>query len=247
MRFSVFAIAVAAVLLPSPVRAQQPCDPDLQVKAGEQAYRQRGDRCEGLFAQQVSGTVRIASVQFPRRGFQPTGSSLRLGWSLPPGSQVYVRAVSLVDKTFFRMDTIRPAGSTSYAWPIDFLETINLKVGDVGLLSWSDLPIGSRTQRIYSPVSVRDSRSGDVEVVLIPEVPLRELSYSLYQLDAQGRVAATVFADREPELTLFSASAPLTITLPALEPKRIYRIEVAGLPRSGGAFTRDIYIVNYQE
>lgn len=247
MRRTLCALIALPWLLHQPALAQQKCDPNLKVRAGDPlGYRERGDRCEGMFVEEVSGTIRVASFHFPRGDFQPrAGTSVRLGWSLPPVSQVQVQAVSLRPRTYFRMDAVLPGSATSYLWPTDFAETVRLKGADIGLLSWTELPIGGRTRRVYSPVSVKD-RSGGTELVVVPEAQLEELYYSLVKIDDQGRAEASVVSNRSLRLGVYPSGQPVTIRLPALEPKRIYRLEIAALLKNGGASTRDVYIVNYQ-
>jgi hypothetical protein len=232
-------------LFDQPVVARQKCDPDLKVRAGDPlGYRQRGDRCEGMFLEEVSGSLLVASLHFPRGDFEPrSGTTVRLQWSLPPAAQVQVQAVSMKPKVFFRMDTVRPGDSTSYVWPTDFAETVRLKGPDIGLLSWADLPVGGRAQKVYSPVSVRE-RSGAAELVLLPQSHLDEVYYSVVALNAQGRVEKPVVVEQKlPES--YSSGRPMRILLPALEPKRLYRVEIAARVRNGGTLNRDIYVMNY--
>lgn len=227
--------------------AQQPCDPELKVRPADPlGYRVRGDRCEGMFVEEVSGTVRISSLHFTKRDFQPgAGNSVRLAWSLPPAAQVQVRAVSLLPKVFFRMDAVRSGNSTSYIWPTDFVAVVKLKSADIGLLSWAEVQVGGRLQRVYSPVSVQD-RSGEIEIMLVPEAQLEELYYTLVKLDDKGRSEVAVVTDRPLKLGFYPAGQPVAIRLPVLEPKRVYRLELAARIKSGGAINRDVYVVNYQ-
>ena len=242
------AICVLLVLswLPREELAGQTCDPALKVRPNDPlGYRVRGDRCEGMFVEEVSGTISVASVHFPRRNFQPQpGTPVHFAWSLPPSSEVRIQAASLLPKVFFRMDAVRPAGSTTYDWPTDFVNTVKLRLADIGLLSWANVEIGGEAQRVYSPVSVQD-RSGEVEVVLVPEAQLEEVYYSVVKIDGRGRSEGTVVADRPLKLGFYPAGQPLTIQLPALEAKRVYRLEVAARLKSGGAINRDVYVVNY--
>jgi hypothetical protein len=230
-----------------PALAQQKCDPNLRVRAGDPlGYRVRGDRCEGVFVEDVSFTLLLGSFHYPRKDFQPrVGTSVRLTWSLPPANQVQVQAVSLRPQLFFRMDTVRPATETTYLWPTDFVERVKLTGAEIGLLSWADLPIGGRTQRVYSPVSIAD-RVGEPEVLLVPEAQLNEMTFSLVTIDGQGRPDVTVVSDRRLSLGYYPAGQPIAIRLPVLDAKRIYRIEVAASLKNGGSVTRDVYVVNYQ-
>ena len=64
------AICVLLVLswLPREELAGQTCDPALKVRPNDPlGYRARGDRCEGMFVEEVSGTISVASVARPSR------------------------------------------------------------------------------------------------------------------------------------------------------------------------------------
>lgn len=227
--------------------ARQNCDPNLKVDRNDPlGYGPRGDRCEGVFLDKVSGTIRIASLHFPKGDFEPrVGTTARLEWSLPPASQVQVQAVSLRPRLFYRMDAVRPGIATFYGWPTDFAARVQLKSNEIGFLSWADVKIGSRTEQVFSPISL-GGRSGETQIVLVPEAQLAELYYSLIKLDAQGRAEASIVSDQPLKRGTYPAGQPVTIRLPALESQRIYRLEIAAPQKNGGSITRDVYLADYR-
>ena len=82
------------------------CRPDVKpASTDELAYKERGDRCEGLFAQKVSATgLRIAAFHEHPAVFDENSLALNI---LSPGmsSSKTLTATSLRPKQYYRMDT----------------------------------------------------------------------------------------------------------------------------------------------
>ena len=103
------------------------CDESLRPDVGNRnSYRERGDRCEGLYIDKKSGNLRLASLHFAPLRFE-TGPEkhVDLSWS-PIAGEVRLRAISLRSRTYYRMDSLRPAGSGSYRWPTGILARVGL-------------------------------------------------------------------------------------------------------------------------
>ena len=109
------------------VDAQRPppqdfCDPSLPRNANDAyAYRNRGDRCEGLYIQGVAGTaLRLVSLTELVEDFDPAFSKdAVIEWAVSPPSVVHLRAQGLRRRMYYRMDTDRQASDTSYRWPLE--------------------------------------------------------------------------------------------------------------------------------
>src|SRR6185503_18061262 len=119
-------LAVAGLELPG----QQPavpkalvCDAAVEGRKGDpHTYRLRGDRCEGTYEQKVSGSSRllIASVVESFEAIDDSSTApLKVEWTVPAPKPVAVRAYSIRPGLFYRMETVRPASTTSYTWPTD--------------------------------------------------------------------------------------------------------------------------------
>jgi len=83
-------------------------------------YRQRGDRCEGVYAQDVSGSsdLLVASLVESFEAIDDASSlPLRVEWTPPDGQAVRLRAYSIKPGLFYRMDTAKPIAASSYSWP----------------------------------------------------------------------------------------------------------------------------------
>src|SRR5258707_834590 len=82
------------------------CDPGLQPAGGsEVGYALRGDRCEGLYVQEVSGgTLEISSLTDNFKAYKfAKDVPLLLEWPALGVAQVQVRASSLKRKLYYRM------------------------------------------------------------------------------------------------------------------------------------------------
>jgi hypothetical protein len=107
-------LCLVALLLPvGSASAGSFCDPSLE--KGEDSplsYRMRGDRCEGIYAQQVSAvSVEIRSLVAGFGPFDPDkDEELELAWTAPPGSiqDVRLRAFSFRERLYSGLAEARP-------------------------------------------------------------------------------------------------------------------------------------------
>ncbi len=103
------------------------CRPEINpVSASELAYKQRGDRCEGLFAQKVSATgLRIVAFHKHPASYDETSLALNisLGDTSTPKS---LTVTSLKPKQFYRMDAV--SSGDVYSLPLDIVRHPNVKV-----------------------------------------------------------------------------------------------------------------------
>src|ERR1700722_4918720 len=83
---------------------QSPCDPNLaQLGQNPQGYRLRGDRCEGIYVQPVSGSAALLVASFTESfaEFDPSSSDpLSVEWSSPAQTPVHLRAYALHEKLY---------------------------------------------------------------------------------------------------------------------------------------------------
>ena len=114
-------MALLAMLCLAALPIAEHCDRYLPVSRGDPfGYRMRGDRCEGVYIQQVSATPLLVA-SFGRLDLPdtiPAAGSLLVQWA-PHRGEVRLRAHSLKPRTYYRMDHRQPAGSHSYRWPTD--------------------------------------------------------------------------------------------------------------------------------
>jgi hypothetical protein len=215
-----------------------PCDPNLRQEEQPQGYRQRGDRCEGYFIQPVAGgRLDIESFgQAPRINVAGK-SELVLGWPSFGSEAIRVRAYSLSPKEYYRMDTIRPSGQTSYTWPVAIPASRNLAIGLVG---WTTAPVGPSRETVFLPVSVATASSDTYTVTLIPSVTADQVYVTIAAINQDGS-KGRVLRNREPlNLGYYPAFRSIPVSLPPL-PAGLYRADFAASWENGSSATAGMY------
>ena len=243
-RISSYGIIVGAFLLTGPdsVRAENFCDSSL---AGDTksplAYQMRGDRCEGLYAQQVSAiSIEIRSFVESLAPFDPQRESvLDLRWLSPPevAKELHLRAFCFKPRTYYRMDTAVPAARRMYRWPSEVLAGLQLAGADLGVIAWLEMPGPASTVRqVYLPLRVGASETpaeGGYQVTLVPSVRLKEVYLTVSRLDSSGNIVATVRRDEALGYGYYPSNEPTRFSTGRLGSAGFFRLELAAVPMSG--------------
>src|SRR5258706_2290129 len=137
------------------VLAQGNCDSSLlKLSAGPSGYKERGDRCEGIYIKEVgSTTLQVASftesfIQYDLN----SGKPLIIQWDGPPNnSSVSLRAQGLRRKLYYQMDKLMPAGKIFYNWPVNFLSSLNIGKSEIGILGKFLYKSGKVEHNVYVP------------------------------------------------------------------------------------------------
>jgi len=218
------------------VLAQSPqCDPALRpVRESAYAYGPRGDRCEGLYINEVGGTtLTIMSFTTAFESYNPTvDPSLHLAWAAPSGDSLRIRVRAIQPNLFFGMDALRPLAAGGYDWPTALLSPLNIRRDDIGVLAWTRIKRDSRTLPVHVPLSITRSkaavRTSGYTVVLYPVRELREVYLTLGPADSTGEpVAEALIKDHEPqEKGYYPGESPIKLSLPRLAPPGLYHLEV---------------------
>jgi len=241
--------AAALFLAAAPQGPASFCDPNLvKDTKSSMSYQMRGDRCEGIYAQQV-GTVSLDLRSFVKGAgsFDPEHDrQIVLAWKAPKDvtGDVKLRAFSLKPRTYFRMDTAKPAGGGSYDWPSDFLASADLGGKDVGVLAWLTLPgPAGRNREIYLPIRAKSTKlSDDYELTLVPSKKLKKVLISLSQTNEQGGVSKVVFSNKEVggEFPYFPSNEPTVISTGKIESAGYYHLEIKATAASGDSVISEI-------
>lgn len=248
-------VLIGSLLLPLTAQAQatnvtNPCDPRLMPQAADPlAYGRRGERCEGLYLNEVAGTGGLSIVAFTSvsRPFAiKAGEPIRLEWSAPPASAVALRAVSLRPDMYYRMDSSRPAGSTSFDWPSDVVTRLKLKSDELGLVAWTPSKLADRSEDVYIPLRVAGpplatDAPGEYVVVVVPGAPLRELFVSLSAVDESGKSLTELLSDAPLKHGPYPAEYPIPVRLPKLTTAGLYRLELNAVLKQGAPSPRTLY------
>ncbi len=244
-------LCLSALLLPAELPAAESslCDQNLpQDSDSPVAYRMRGDRCEGIYAQQVSSiSIEVRSLVAGFGPFDPAKDrELELAWTAPPGStrDVRLRAFSFKPRTYFRMDTALPAVRGVYHWPAEVLASQKLGRDELGLLAWIDMPgPGSSTRQVYLPLRAGGGTAkagAGYELALFPTARLTEVRVTVSRLDAQGKTVATLRSDEELGYDYYAAGEPTVFSTGKLGPAGFYHVEVTALLRNGSSVHQDL-------
>jgi hypothetical protein len=109
------------------------CDPAVPLREDvNYGYQDRGDRCEGIYANSpVSGsTIGVASFTKGTVSYEFTTIPLEITWPSGLDQPVRLRAKPLRPDLFYQMDTFQPATASSFVWPTDFLLQYQIKPQD---------------------------------------------------------------------------------------------------------------------
>jgi hypothetical protein len=234
-----------ALLLPVLASAQEHrCDPSLNAPAGHPyGYRLRGDRCEGIYVKEVGGTtLLVASLTESFEEHDLTSNhNLLVEWTAPEAGEVRLRTYSLRRKLYYRMDTVRPPGSTSYPWPLSMLAALNIPKRDIGVVGWTQYTVGKTERSVYVPLRISQQRqplrSGHYQLVLLPSRELTEVFVTLAAVGADGDPAAFLQDGTALGYGFYPAERGITIPLANLQMPGIYYLELGATLQGGGVTT----------
>jgi hypothetical protein len=233
--------------------ADDHCDPLLrQDSTNPLGYRLRGDRCEGLYAQEVGNTIlQIASFT---RGDDVSEFSGRLPirWAPVADHPLRLRVLSLQQGLYYRMDTLRPAGAAAYAWPLDVASALDIRASQLGVLGWWETEIGGSPRSIHVAVEVGalepEDQSGAYQIALVPGAELEEVYLTLAPLNSAGLPAAPLLDGDPLRWGYYPAGRPLHIPLELGATRRgLYLLEVAAALRAGGGATTRLWFSHDSE
>jgi len=243
--------AAAVVLLPCVVAvgslsAEQHCDSSLPRDPGYAlGYQLRGDRCEGVYIRNVSeSNLQIASFTALVEPFDPKSvKTVRLQWTPPGPEPVHLRAASLTEKQYYRMDSLRPAGASIYDWPTEILAALRLSTSELGLLTWVFRNMQGTARAVYLPVSVGRlaGAASQYEVLLVPGGSLKSVYMTLAALRADGSTESTLLNGQTFRSGYWPAGTPLKIPLPVLKRSGLYYLEIGAALSTGGPATTEMW------
>jgi hypothetical protein len=230
---------------PLPVFAQQdPCDPDLEQSTTDPlGYRLRGDRCEGRYIQEVGSTVLfVVSLTESFEEYDlDSGEELSVAWTTPTTQNVHLRAHGLRQRLYYRMDTIRPSGSTSYHWPIDLLARLKIPHGDLGVVGWIRYSVGGTAREVYLPLRISQKdpakHSQSYQMALWPGKELTEVYLSLAPVNADGSFGEFLMDGTALEYGYYPAERGIECELSELGAPGVYYLEIGATLRGGGVVT----------
>lgn len=248
-RMALFVVLFIYIGWPVHLAAQSSCDPALaKLSNGELGYRDRGNRCEGLYIKEVGSTsLQIASFT---ESFGPlntkSGKPLLIEWDKPPGNNtVRLRAQGIKHKLYYRMDSFQPKENTSFNWSTNILASLHIQKSDIGIIGTSQYTAGSLQKDLYIPLRITQegqvAHSDTCNLVLQPGVELKEVYISLAPLQADGHQGKFIKDGEKLGYGYYPAERSITIPVSGLKGSGIYYLEIGAELRNGGTSTLEIW------
>ena len=226
---------------------QNPCDPTLlRPPTDPLSYSRRGERCEGVYFREVAGSAGLTVASFTEQ-FEllelTAGERLHVDWSTPQPLPVKLRAMALRPRLYYRMDALRPAGSTGFDWPAEVLASLKLRGQELGVVGWVEQRVGDQDEDVYVPIRIGKTnqpiaRTGRYLILLVPGATLSEVFVSLSEVGSDGHDVATLKRDEPLGYGLYPAGRAIRITLPSLDRRGLYRVLVGATLSRGGSATK---------
>jgi hypothetical protein len=223
------------------------CDPNLkQAPSNPNGYRLRGDRCEGEYIGEMSGSARVVSLVESVEEFNPAvNSPLLVEWVPFGNATVHLQVHAFRRKFYYQMDSIRPEGSTSYTWPSDILSVFNLKSKELGFVAWVSHKVGNTRREVFLPLRIRQkpaiTRSGSYTAKLLPNAELDQVFVSLALVTQDGRDGTFLKKDEELKPGYYPKEQAIPIPLPPLKIKGIYHLQIGVTFKSGGSTVAEVW------
>ena len=241
-------LAIVSLELPAqrpPVPRAVVCDTAVKGRDNDpNTYRLRGDRCEGTYQQQVAGSSRllIASVVESFETIDDSSSApLKVEWTPPAQQPVALRAYSIRPSLFYRMETARPAVTTSYNWPTDVLRALDIANADIGVVATTSMQVGAESRAVVVPLRISQlkpaQRSTRYRVTVWPSQELKDVFVTVALLGPDGKPKTYVQRDENIAFGFYPAERGIEIPLKALTARGVYLVRVGATLTSGGSAT----------
>lgn len=226
-------------------QAEALCDPGLpQLRDHPYGYKVRGDRCEGLFAREVSaGALRIVGYGRHVEDFDASaGPPLRLRWQKPPmQGTVHVRVNCLRPRMYFRMDTQAPVARGEFAWQPGLVAALSLRRGDLAVLAWLTQNTADGPRRVLLPVDLlqrADLPGGrPLRILATSDTEVAQWLLRLSPESGTERPAETVSA-----AGYFPPGSAVELPLPPARNSAVCRLELMASLRDGGVSSTESWV-----
>jgi hypothetical protein len=240
-------LSLVAASAPGPAAAQaEHCDPGLDQVSGSLGYRPHEDRCEGLYVQEVGSAdlVVLSFTEVFEEFDAPSGQELRVEWATPGEERVRLRAQG-VGKHYYRMDTSRPGGTTSFVWPSDVLAGLQLSRQEIGVAGWTRAAVGGTEREVYLPLRISQKQapagSDEYRLVLLPGRELEEVYVSLAAVGEDGEPGRFLLDGEALGYGYYPARRGVEIPISDLGAPGIYYLEVGARVKGGGSTAAEIW------
>lgn len=196
------------------------------ISSSDLAYRQRGDRCEGLFSQQVSATgMRIAAYHRHPASYDDTSLALNISSASTETSKV-LTVTSLRSKQFYRMDA--SFSGNNYSLPLDVVRHPDVNVVPSDFAAVVCKKNCDTSLPTLVPASFGGENAFNPYVALVANLELFELRISI----KAGDTGEVLFDKEMLGNRTWQASRPATFPLkPYLENRDSITLEIIAVGR----------------
>jgi hypothetical protein len=229
---------------------KSPCDPNLaQLGQNPQGYRLRGDRCEGVYIQPVSGSTTLLVASFTEffEDFDPSSPDpLSVDWSSPASAEtpVHLRAYTLREKLYYQMDATVAPRKTGFLWPAGVLNALHLSRQDIGVVGYTEYHVGGENRTLYVPLRIQQKKQNAThgyQLILLPGSELKEVFISLAQLGTDGQPHSFLINDHPLGKGYYPAERGILVEIPSLKTPGVYYLEIGATSRYGGPVTQRMW------
>jgi hypothetical protein len=202
---------------------------------GPRGYRLRGDRCEGTFNREVSGSsFRVAGFYKSFGAFDSAESTLPLTWSAPDTGVVHLRVRSLQEGgELYGMDTQLLPGTTSFAWPTDFVRVLRLEPAQLGPSAY----LVVEDKEMYLPLRTTPASADPTSytLTLLSVERMDRLFVTVAPVDRVGDLATGDFVvvNQPVPRALYTSGRPIPVTIAGLKQPGLYVAHILGLTSDG--------------
>ncbi|MCI0452371.1 MAG: hypothetical protein L0Z51_08265 [Candidatus Latescibacteria bacterium] len=263
MRFQRLSIRLSATLLVTSLlgsadggtaapstAAQSSCDEHLVVRVdprNELRYRNRGDRCEGLYVEELGGReLEVASFTNHVVPYDiDKDTTISVVWTVPPKGIVRVRGQRLITPPFYRLDAVGKENAGVFTWATRILRALDIEHSMLGVTASTQMQMGKAQHAVYLPVSfgpgpIDVAGSDNFELILISDYELKSAHVSVARVRDSGDIGAFLSEKELRTLPTVSGGA-LRISLAAPNEAGIYYVEVGAEIASGGSVARQLF------
>ncbi|WP_375771397.1 hypothetical protein NR798_10990 [Archangium gephyra] len=245
-------IGLALFLLPPSSSAQtNNCDKSLETDTNNSfAYRQRGDRCEGLFTKTKSiSSLTPRSLTTTVEDYRQT-ETVFLRWPSIPATTVHLRASRLKSRIYYRMDTHQPGQNSFYKWDTEIIRS-EVPLTEFGVFAFFNKPAGEDEElMVLVPVSLaatnKASDKVDQYVVgLLPDTSIAEVYISLGTVNADNKIS-TVLSNQKLDVDPAPPDQPLSISIPVswLPTPAIYWVKLSAISKLKKPLSAEFYFLH---
>jgi hypothetical protein len=198
---------------------------------GELGYRERGNRCEGLFKQKIAATIQIVAFTGHYETINPgKNKNILIKWTPYKNQDIHIRAFSTLPGLYYQMDAVPEQGEKEFLWPPTVLNRIELPGKDLGILCWTETTVGEREELIFLPCSVQQEKKivqdNFFRVTFKTCIDLSSVTFSLSQLDSRGNTLRFIHENKDAGYSLYPKDYPVTINIPTPGQSGLYAIKI---------------------